>query len=44
MSDVKPYEFNSKVADWQSIIHAINLLLGENIVGAEIGVFKGHTI
>jgi hypothetical protein len=43
VNDVKPYEFNSKVADGQSIVHAINLLLGDNIVGAEIGVFKGHT-
>jgi hypothetical protein len=39
--NVEPYKFDSKVVDGQSIIHAINILLGDNIVGAEIGVYSG---
>lgn len=38
------YKFNSKLVDGQSLIHVINLCLGENLIGAEVGVFKGQTL
>ena len=38
------YEFNDKSADCQSLIHLINLYLGEGIVGAEIGVEKATSL
>jgi hypothetical protein len=37
------YKFESKQVDGQSLVHPINLLLGENLIGAEIGVLKAHT-
>lgn len=40
---VQPYMFNSKHVDGQSLIHAINLMLGDNLVGAEVGVYTAQT-
>lgn len=37
------YNFNDKCVDGQSIIHLINLLPQESVVGAEIGVFAAKT-
>jgi hypothetical protein len=37
------YEFNSKQVDGQSLIPVINLMLGNNLVGAEIGTFRAQT-
>lgn len=37
------YEFNSKQVDGQSLIPIINLFLGDNVVGAEVGTFKAQT-
>ena len=42
--DTQPYIFDNKVADGQSLIHAINLLLGDDLVGAEIGVSRAITL
>lgn len=35
--------FESKGSDGQSLVPVINMLLGEHLVGAEIGVFRAHT-
>ena len=40
--DGKGYNFTDCPSDVQSIIHSINFL-GEDLVGAEIGVAKGHS-
>lgn len=37
----EPYYFVTKEADCQSLVHLINLFLGDEIVGAEIGVYRG---
>ena len=37
------YYFQSKDADGQSLVPVLNLLLPNNAVGAEIGVYKAHT-
>jgi hypothetical protein len=37
------YTYNSKSVDGQSLIHVINLLLGEDLIGAEIGVHTALT-
>ena len=37
------YFFNSKNADGQGLVHLINLMLGDDAVGAEVGVFRGIT-
>lgn len=39
----EPYLFDSKDPDCQSLIHLINLTLGENLIGAEIGVYRAHS-
>ena len=39
-----PYAFNTKQADCQSLVHLINLFLGDNIIGAEVGVFRGTSL
>jgi hypothetical protein len=38
-----PYIFRSKEVDGQSVVHLINLFLGEDIIGAEIGIGKAQT-
>ena len=40
----KYYDFSSKVVDGQSLVHIINLMLGKDLVGAEVGVFKAQTL
>lgn len=35
--------FESKNSDGQSLVPVINIMLGENLIGAEIGVFRAHT-
>lgn len=37
------YSFNDKYNDGQSLVHLINLKLGSNLIGLELGVFKAHT-
>ena len=37
------YVFNSKKADGQSLIPIINLMLGDNVIGAELGVARALT-
>lgn len=39
----EPYRFITKEADGQSLVHLINLHLGNEIVGAELGVFRAVT-
>jgi len=39
-----PYIFNTKQTDCQSLIHLINLYLGDNIIGAEVGVEQGKSL
>jgi hypothetical protein len=38
------YNFKSKEADGQSLIHVINLMLGKDLIGAEVGVFRALTL
>ena len=37
------YTFNTKEADGQSLVHLINLMLGDNITGAEVGAATALT-
>ena len=38
------YNFNTKHPDGQSLVHVINLMLGDELIGAELGVGKAQTL